>query len=272
MCPSLTIALNMSVIQSAAASPAAVNISDTKPEGPAALPSFALAVAARTSSTVISSAGPLTGLTSSKPSLFHLNSSFNRFSKCSFHTSFILVSLIAIFPSLSFTHPSPTTSLFFFTICFAILNKCPFMFSSSNWAPNFFLSNFWALNISLLAFLLVLQYNALSFFSPCPTPDLESISLFFNYFSNLLVPPPRLSVLRETLSSTTLFLRSLQQTIFQAFPHPLHFAYNSVLCSGFDLLYETSPHIRLLQPPDLTSANIFHFTSSVPSCQLHHAD
>src|SRR5258706_560356 len=162
MCPSLTIALNMSVIQSAAASPDAVSISDTRPEGPAALPAFALAVAARTSSTVISSAGPLTGFASSKPSLFQSNSLFNKFSKCSFHTSFILVSLIAIFPSLSFTHPAPTTSLFFFTICFAILNKCPFMFSSSNWAPNVFLSNSWALKISRLAILLALQYNARS--------------------------------------------------------------------------------------------------------------
>src|SRR5258706_323077 len=85
MCPSLTIALNMSVIQSAAASPDAVSISDTRPEGPAALPAFALAVAARSSSTVISSADPLTGFASSKPSLFQSNSSFNKFSKCSFH-------------------------------------------------------------------------------------------------------------------------------------------------------------------------------------------
>src|SRR5258706_162791 len=88
--------------------------------------------------------------------------------------------------------------------------------------------------------------------------------------------PPRSTLfpyttLFRSLSSTTLFFRSLQQTIFQALPHLLHFTYNSVRCSGFYLLYETFLHIRL-QPPDLTSANIFHSTLSVPSCQIHHTD
>src|SRR5208282_5102249 len=108
--PSFTIALNKSVNQETPVSPDAVNISDTKPVGPAALPTFVFATATRTSSSVIRSAGPLVGLASSKSSLFHSNSSFSSFSKYSFHTSFILESSTAILPSLSFTEPLPTTS------------------------------------------------------------------------------------------------------------------------------------------------------------------
>ena len=68
----------------------AVNISDTKLDVPAALPTFVFASATRTSSSVIRSAGPLVGLASSKRSLFHSNSLFSSFSNYPFHTCFIL--------------------------------------------------------------------------------------------------------------------------------------------------------------------------------------
>src|SRR5260221_3775325 len=99
------------------------------------------------------------------------------------HASFIFSSSTTIFPSLSFTHPPPTTSLLFLTICLATLNTCPFSSSSSNKSPNFFLSASCALNITLFALPLACLYASWS------STVLDLLHILYNLrFSSIALP------------------------------------------------------------------------------------
>src|SRR5271163_3044157 len=138
--PSFTITLHRSVTQITPASPAADSISAPIPDGPTAFPAFNLPIAALTSLAVISAAGPLTACRVSRPSLSQSNSSFKSFSKCLLHTSFNPSRSTTTFPSSSLIQPSPTTSLFFATICLTTLNTFPFPSASSSFSTSLILS------------------------------------------------------------------------------------------------------------------------------------
>src|SRR5207245_11268519 len=74
--------------------------------------------------------------------------------------------LLLIYYNLSFPilhSPPPQTNLFFFTICFTILNNLPLLSSFSSVSPIFLLSRSFALPITFLLSLLASRYACLLF-------------------------------------------------------------------------------------------------------------